>query len=93
MECWWVQPSSRDGSVHTHLRARSVCGTQLMAACWDFTETKALLGIWGNADVQNQLDGIVKNKAIYQKVCSYCHGRAWLQLHVALRKVANSTTP
>ena len=47
MECWWAQPSSQDGSVHVHSRARSVRGMQLMAAGWDFTETKALLGIWG----------------------------------------------
>ena len=58
MECWWVQPSSHDGSVHVHSRARSVSGTQVMAAGWDI------------ADVQNQLDGIVRNKAIYQKVAT-----------------------
>ena len=34
-----------------------------MAAGWDFAEAKALLGIWGDADVQSQLDGIVRNKA------------------------------
>ena len=62
--CWWVQPLSHDGSVHVHSRARSVHGTQLMAAGWHFAEMKALLGIWGDADVQNQLDGIVRNKAI-----------------------------
>ena len=51
-----MQPSSHDGSVHVHFRARSVSGTQVMAAGWDFT------------DIQNQLDGIVRNKATYQKV-------------------------
>ena len=51
MECWRVQPSSHDGSVHMHSRARS-----LMAACLDF------------AVIQNQLDGIVRNKVIYLKV-------------------------
>ena len=61
---------SHDRSVHTYLRARSVRGTQLMAASWDFVETKALLGIWGDADVQNQLNEIVRNKAIYQTVQS-----------------------
>ena len=45
MECWWVQPSSHDGSVHVHSRARSVSGTQVMVAGWDF------------ADIQNQLEG------------------------------------
>ena len=58
MECWWTQPSSHDGSVHVHSRARSVSGTQVMAAGWDFV------------DLQNQLDGIVRNKAIYLKVAT-----------------------
>ena len=49
-------------------------GTWLVFVGWDFTETKALLGILGDADVKNQLDGIIRNKAIYQKVRSYCHG-------------------
>ena len=60
MECWWAQPSSHDGSVHVHSHARSVSGTQVMAAGWNF------------ADLQNQLDGIVRNKA--QPEGSYCAG-------------------
>ena len=58
MECWWAHPSSHDGSVYVHSRARSVSGTQLMAAGWDI------------ADFQNQLDGIVRNKAIYLNVAT-----------------------
>ena len=58
MECWWAQPSSHDGSAHMHSRARSVSGMQMMVAGWDFV------------DVQNQLDGIVRNIAIYQKVAT-----------------------
>ena len=58
MKCWWAQPSSHDRSVHVHSRARLVSGTQLMAAGWDFV------------DLQNQLDGIVRNKAIYLKVAT-----------------------
>ena len=58
MECWWAHPSSHDGSVHVHSRAGSVSGTQLMAAGWDI------------ADLQNQLDGIVRNKAIYLNVAT-----------------------
>ena len=38
MKCWWAQPSSHDRSVHEHSRARSVSGTQLMAAGWDFVD-------------------------------------------------------
>ena len=58
MECWWAQPSSHEGSVHVHSRARSVSGTHLMDAGWNFT------------DLQNQLDEIVRNKAIYLKVAT-----------------------
>ena len=58
MECWWAQPSSHDGSVHMHSRARSVSGTQVMSVGWNF------------ADLQNQLDGTVRNKAIYLKVAT-----------------------
>ena len=53
-----AQPSSHDGSAHVHSRTRSVRGMQLMAAGWDF------------ADIQNQLDGIVRNKAIYLNVAT-----------------------
>ena len=60
MECWWAHPSSHDGSVHVHSHTRSVSGTQVMAAGWNF------------ADLQNQLDGIVRNKA--QPEGSYCAG-------------------
>ena len=56
MECWWAQPSSHDESVYVHSCAKSVSGTQVMAAGWDF------------ADLQNHLNGIVRNKAIYLKV-------------------------
>ena len=70
MEYWWAQPLSHDGSVYSLSRVRSVSGTQLMAAgCrLGLAETKALLRTGGDADVQNQLEGIVRNKAIYQKV-------------------------
>ena len=47
---------------------------------WDFAETKAVGYIGGDANVQNQLDGIIRNKAIYQKVAD---AMTELQLHVA----------
>ena len=54
-----------------------------MAAGWSTEETRTFLGIWGAADVQAQLDGIVRNQAIYEKVatemrdCGY--DRTWKQ--------------
>ena len=34
-------------------------------ADWSVQETRCLLGIWGDADVQCKLDGVVRNKIIY----------------------------
>ena len=39
-----------------------------MAAGWTSNETKAFIGIWGEEEIQNALDGVVRNKTIYQKV-------------------------
>ena len=60
----------------------------MKAAGWDFAETKALLGILGDADVQNQLDGIVGNIAIYQKVATAMaelgYSRTWRRAKLSL---------
>ena len=37
-----------------------------MAASWSTEETRTFLGIWGAA----QLDGIVRNQAIYEKIAA-----------------------
>ena len=70
MECWWVQRSSHDGSVHAHSCARSFRGTQLMAAGWDFVETKALLGIRGMLTFTQQ----DSKEQSHLPEGSYCHG-------------------
>ena len=74
MECWWAQPLPHDGSVHVHSHVRSVREMHSIAAGWAFAEMKALLRIWGDADVQNQLNRIVRNKGIRIPEGSYCHG-------------------
>lgn len=40
------------------------------SAIWTDEETRALVAIWGAADVQSQLDGVMRNKAIYQKIAA-----------------------
>ena len=37
---------------------------------WSCEETRTLVGIWGAADVQRQLDGVVRNKLIYQRIAT-----------------------
>ena len=41
-----------------------------MATGLSTEETRTFLGIWGAADVQAQLDGIVQNQAIYEKIAA-----------------------
>jgi len=39
-----------------------------MAAGWSAEATRALLSVWGEQNSQSQLDGVVRNKVIYEKV-------------------------
>ena len=39
-----------------------------MAAGWTTEETGALVSIWGQANVQNKLDGIARNRTIFEKI-------------------------
>ena len=48
-----------------------------MAAGWSTKETRTFLGIWGVADVQAQLDGIVQNQAIYEKIAAEMHNAGY----------------
>ena len=42
----------------------------MAATCvgWSNDETKALLEIWEVSEVQSQLDGVIRNRTIYEKV-------------------------
>ena len=52
-------------------------------ALWTEEETRALVGVWGAEDVQSQLDGVARNKEIFEKIASSLanHGyhRTWQQ--------------
>ena len=40
-------------------------------AGWSCKATKALLSVWGEQDIQSQLDGVTRNKVVYEKAaCS-----------------------
>ena len=39
-----------------------------MAAGWTTEETGALVSIWGQANVQNELDGIASNRTVFEKI-------------------------
>ncbi len=39
-----------------------------MAAGWSAEETNALVRIWGEADIQSQLDGVARNQSVFEKL-------------------------
>ena len=41
-----------------------------MAAGWTAAATTALLGVWGEENVQGQLDSVKRNRSIYEKISS-----------------------
>ena len=41
---------------------------QRMAGGWTNDATKALIGIWGESNVQNQLDNVKRNRDIYEGI-------------------------
>ena len=38
-----------------------------MSSGWTTEETRALVGVWGQANVQSELDGMARNRSIYAR--------------------------
>ena len=41
-----------------------------MASRWDYDQTKALISIWGQENVQRDFDGVARNRTIYKRIAS-----------------------
>ena len=39
-----------------------------MAAGWTAEETRALISVWSQTNVQNQLDGVTRNRIVFEKI-------------------------
>lgn len=37
-------------------------------SAWSYNEVAALIAIWGDEDIQEQLDGAARNKAIFETI-------------------------
>ena len=50
---------------------------------WTEAETKALLSVWGSEQIQSELDGVVRNKNIYERISNQLNksgvSRNWKQ--------------
>ena len=42
-------------------------------AVWTDNEVQALISVWSDSTVQNELDGAVRNKLVFQKVAQWLH--------------------
>ena len=47
------------------------CSYNTMAAGWSAQETKMLVSIWGEADVQSQLDGVIRSCVSSTRAASF----------------------
>ena len=41
-----------------------------MATGWDYEQTKAFISIWGQDNVQRELDGVARNRTVYERISS-----------------------
>ncbi len=53
---------------------------------WSDKEIKTVIAIWGATDLQQQLDGAVRNKVIYEKIAQEMkrkgYERDWIQCRI-----------
>ena len=78
MECWWAQPSSHDGSVNVHSRARSINGPLVMGVnvhsrARSINGPLVMAARWDFADLQKSTRRDSKEQS-HLPECSYCAG-------------------
>ena len=63
-----------------------------MASGWSTEETRALISVWGEANVQDQLDSVKRNKDIYERISAQLSAQGWTKSWKQCRvKVKNLT--
>ena len=62
-----------------------------MTSHWTESETKALISIWGSEEVQEKLDGVVRNRNIYETISWELSkagiNRSWKQCHDQIKNL------
>ena len=61
---------------------------------WSDNEVKALLAVWGESNIQHELDGAVRNKVVYvnisKKLKELGHDRDWQQRKTKIKNLKKS---
>ena len=62
-----------------------------MAGGWTNAETKALIDLWGEQNVQEQLDNVRRNKDVYEKIArgmaEQGYNKSWKQCRVKVKNL------
>ena len=63
---------------------------------WTDNEVKALIGLWGESDVQEELDGVVRNKVVYEEIAKKMrqlgYNRDWGQCRNKIKSLKKRNT-
>ena len=58
---------------------------------WEEDEIKALIAVWGETGIQEELDGAVRNKVVFKDVAKKLHEmryrRDWEQCHTKIKNL------
>ena len=58
---------------------------------WSAEETRSLISLWGEANVQSQLDGVSRNRVIYERIArdmdSLGYERTWEQCRTKIKNL------
>ena len=60
--------STSTSTSTTSASTSASASTFTYTSLWTLEETKALIAVWGQANVQSQLDSVVRNRTIYQRI-------------------------
>ena len=71
----------------------ATCTANSRGVSWSDDEVKALLAIWGEDKVQEELDGAVRNKVVFvgiaKKMRELGYERDWQQCKVKIKNLKN----
>ena len=58
---------------------------------WTTEETRVLLRVWGDADIQSKFDGVIRNRHIYEviakKLKELGYDRTWMQCKNKIKNI------
>ena len=61
---------------------------------WTGEETRALVSVWSEANIQEELDGVTRNKVIYEKITKELEGlgytRTWKQCRIKIKNLTQA---